>query len=382
MSTGVDIDVVVAGGGAVGLAIAAALAASGREVMVIEAGERCGDETSGRNNQVVHAGFLYPPASLKARLCRDGHRRLMDFARQRGIPHRSAPKLMPAADPAGRAMLEQFLEQGRAVGVTGLEILDKCALAALEPQMRAEAALLSPGTGIIDAAALVAALEGEVQSAGGLLVLRSRITGGAPVDRGTTLSIADEEGAESALTCALFINSAGLGAAGIAAAMSGFPNTARPAIHLARGQFLSHRGAVPFSHLVVPVEPALSAGGSLTHDTGGQARFGPDLSFLPGRDYAPDAAVSDRAVDAIRSWWADLDPGRLDVDYVGIRPRVTGPGLPPGDWLIAGPERHGLPGQYHLFGIDTPGLTACLSLAEHIVALSGKSGNPEGKVLP
>ena len=158
--------------------------------------------------------------------------------------------------------------------------------------------------------------------------------------------------------------------------VEGFPANAVPRIHLARGQFLSHRGAVPFSHMVVPLDPVLSAGGALTTDMAGQARFGPDLSFLDEPSYLPDDAVPGHAVRAIRSWWPGLDAERLEVDFVGIRPRVTGPGEAPGDWLVAGPAQHGQPRQIHLFGIDTPGLTACLTLAEHVVSVAGLSPHP------
>jgi len=366
-----DVDVIVAGGGAVGLAIAAALADAGREVIVLEANERCGDETSGRNNQVIHAGFLYPPGSLKARLCREGHRRMLEYARLRGVPHRILPKLMPVLDEGALPQLTAMQKRGVAVGAPALEILDAAALRWAEPELRAAAALLSPDSGVIDAAAMVAALEGEVQAAGGTVVTRSRVTRGRAETGGTVLTILDAEGEESQIGCRCFVNAAGLGAAAVADAMEGFPGAARPDIHLARGQFLSHRGPTPFGHMVVPLEPLLSAGGSLTLDMGGQSRFGPDLSFLPVRDYRPDAEVSPDAVAAIRAWWPGLDPERLAVDFVGIRPRVTGPGQPPGDWVVAGPDHHGLAGQFHLFGIDTPGLTACLALADHVLALSG-----------
>lgn len=369
-------EVAVAGGGVVGLAIAAALAAEGREVLVLEAGPRCGDETSGRNNQVVHAGFLYPPGSLKAQLCRRGHDRLLDYAAQRGVPVRPAPKLMPAA---GAAQLRPLVEAGHAAGLGGLKILGPADLSALEPELRAEAALLSPGTAVIDAPALVAALEAEAEVAGAMILTRTRVAGGAVGRRGgASLRIEGADGEAHRLDCALFVNAAGLGAEAIARGMAGLNPAAVPRIHLARGQFLAHRGPVPFRHLVVPEGPALAAGAALTLDTAGQARFGPDLSFLAAPDYTPDAGVPAPAIAAIRSWWPGLDPARLSVDFVGIRPRVTGPGQPPGDWCILGPAQHGAAGQIHLLGIDTPGLTACLTLAEHVAGLASLA-DPAGR---
>jgi L-2-hydroxyglutarate oxidase LhgO len=368
MAQALETEVAVAGGGVVGLAIARALALAGRSVVLLESGARCGAETSARNNQVVHAGFLYPPGSLKAALCRPGRDALMAYAAARGVPHRLAPKLMPVLADADLPLLDRLLAWGDAAGVPGLEIVQGAALARLEPALQARAALLSPLTGIVDAAALADALLADAEAAGATIALRTRVLSGTAGDpHRLTLSSAGEA---AELTCDWLINAAGLGAAPLACGLASFPAEHVPVIHHAKGQFLAHAGAVPFRHLIVPAAPALlEAGGSLTFDTAGQARFGADLSFVRGRDYALTPEVPDAAVQAIRAWWPGLDPARLSPDYAGIRPRVTGPGQPPGDWRIDGPGAHGVPGMIHLFGIDTPGLTACLALADHVAGL-------------
>lgn len=368
MAQALETEVAVAGGGVVGLAIARALALAGRSVVLLESGPRCGAETSARNNQVVHAGFLYPPGSLKAALCRLGRDALMAYAAARGVPHRLAPKLMPVLDDADLPLLDRLLAWGEAAGVPGLDIVQGPALARLEPALQARAALLSPLTGIVDAAALVGALQADAEAAGATIACHTRVLSGH-VGTPHRLSLSSA-GEPVDLACDWLINAAGLGAAPLARGLAGFPAAHVPVIHHAKGQFLAHSGPVPFRHLIVPAAPALlEAGGSLTFDTAGQARFGADLTFARGRDYALTPEVPESAVEAIRAWWPGLDAARLSPDYAGVRPRLTGPGQPPGDWRIDGPAAHGVPGIIHLFGIDTPGLTACLALADHVAGL-------------
>ena len=368
MAQALETEVAVAGGGVVGLAIARALALAGRSVVLLESGPRCGAETSARNNQVVHAGFLYPPGSLKAALCRPGRDALMAYAAARGVPHRLAPKLMPVQDDADRPLLDRLLAWGEAAGVPGLDIVQGPALDRLEPALQARAALLSPFTGIVDAAALVGALQADAEAAGATIACHTRVLSGH-VGTPHRLSLSSA-GEPVGLACDWLINAAGLDAAPLARGLAGFPAAHVPVIHHAKGQFLAHSGPVPFRHLIVPAALALlEAGGSLTFDTAGQARFGADLSFVRGRDYALTPEVPDIALQAIRAWWPGLDAARLSPDYAGVRPRLTGPGQPPGDWCIDGPAAHGVPGIIHLFGIDTPGLTACLALADHVAGL-------------
>lgn len=359
-------EVAVVGGGVVGLAIARELAAAGRDVLLLEEHPRFGEETSSRNNQVVHAGFLYPQGSLKAALCKPGRDALMQYCGERGVPHRVATKLMPVMAQEDLPLLEALVEQGRAAGVDDLQILAGAELARLEPSLKAHAALLSPSTGIVDAATLISALEADATAAGAMLVRATRVLDGKIGERGHLLRIRSADGSESKLECTWLVNAAGLDAARLAGSLAGFPAQHVPTIHFAKGQFLSHRGAVPFRHLVVPLRGLLDAGASLTFDPSGQVRFGPDLSFVERRDYSVTAEAPQRTIEAISQWWPDVDASRLAPEFAGIRPRVTGPGNPPGDWRIDGPGEHGIAGVVNLFGIDTPGLTACLALARHV----------------
>lgn len=365
-------EVAVIGGGVIGLAIARALALAGHEVVLAESNPHYGDETSGRNNQVIHAGFLYPPGSLKARFCKPGRDALFAYCAATDVAHRLAPKLMPVAEAADLPRLQALIALGAAAGVNDLALLDAAELARLEPELRAHAALLSPSTGIVDAAALSARLRDDAEAAGAMLVPCAEALSGvvaAENDSGLhQLVIRSSDGSTATLQCRWLINAAGLGAETLARRLQGYRAEWVPQIHFSKGQFLSHRGPVPFRHLVVPLGAALEAGAALTLDPSGQVRFGPDQSFVPERDYSLSAEAPQRAVAAIRDWWPGLDPARLAPEFAGIRPRVTGPGQPPGDWQIDGPARHGIAGLIHLFGIDTPGLTACLALADHIAA--------------
>ena len=366
---------IVIGAGVVGLAIARALALQGREVIVLEANLAPGEETSARSNEVIHAGFLYPAGSLKARLCRPGRDRLYAYCAERGIAHQRRPKLMPAVSEAEVTALHALVAQGRAAGVEDLTVLDAREAAFLEPAMRCVAALLSPSTGVVDSPALMTALQGDAEAHGAIVSLGSRVTGGRITDGGFELVVASRHGDAARIACGTLVNSAGLGAAGLARRLAGFPVGRVPRIHLAKGQFYTYAGRPPFRHIVVPLATTLAWGGALTVDMGGQWKLGPDLSYVEARDYAvaPDAAP--RFADAARRYWPDIDAARLSPGYAGIRPRTTGPGEPLGDWLIDGPAEHGVPGLVHLLGLESPGLTSCLAIADHVVARLAARGS-------
>lgn len=365
----ISCETVVVGGGVVGLAIARALALAGREVLIVECGDRLGDETSSRSNQVIHAGFLYPPGSLKSALCKPGRDALFAYCEAQGVAHRPSPKLMPALSESDLGQLAGLIAQGRAAGVHDLELLTAEELQRLEPQIRAAGALLSPSTGIVDAPGLVAALERDATAAGAMIALRTRVLASSCDGAELSLNVRDAEGANLTIAAGWMVNAAGCGARDLALATRGFPVEHIPDIHYSKGQFLSYSGQTGFRHLIVPFGPALAAGGSLTFDMAGQPRFGPDQSFVTACDYSLTQGAPPHAIDAIRSWWPGLNADRLAPEFSGIRPRLTGPGAPPGDWRIDGPAQHGVPNLLHLFGIDTPGLTACLAIADHVCAL-------------
>lgn len=361
------IDAVVIGAGVVGLACARALARRGCQTLVLERHERFGTETSARNSEVIHAGLYYPAGSFKARLCVDGNRRLYDFCATHGIDHRRCGKLIVATSPEQEARLEALLAQGRANGVGGLEMLGGEAARKMEPELRCTAALLSTTTGIVDSQALMLGLLGDAERHGAVLALRSSLHGGS-VEPGSFCLEVGESPALS-LRAGIVINAAGLSAQRVAASLDGFPAQCIPPTHWAKGNYYAHAGRVPFSRLIYPVPEPGGLGVHLTLDLGGQARFGPDVEWVEALDYAVDPARSANFYAEVRHYWPGLRDGSLAPAFCGIRPKISGPGEPAADFLIQGPAAHGIPGLVNLFGIESPGLTSSLAIAEQVAGL-------------
>ena len=364
------VDCIVAGAGIVGLAVARALARAGREVVIVERNAWIGNETSSRNNEVIHAGFLYAPGSLRARLCRPGAERTYRYCESRGIPCRRLGKLMPAADEAELGILARLVEAGRSVGASELELLDARAAAQLEPALRCAGALHSPFTGIVDTHALMLAYRGDAEDHGAMIAFLSAVTGGNVRD-GIRLRVASEDGRETAVACRVFVNAAGLGARQIARSLTGLSERFVPKVHLALGRFLAWRGPPPFRRIVVPLGERLANGGAFTLDIAGMGKFGADLVWVDEADYRMPGDLAAKFAGAIRSYWPEVDESRLSPDYAGIRPRTWGPNEGNGDWTISGPGDHGVPGLVNLLGIETPGVTAALSLADYVLESLG-----------
>jgi L-2-hydroxyglutarate oxidase LhgO len=358
------VDCIVAGAGVVGLAVARALAQAGREVLVLEANERFGTETSSRNNEVIHAGFLYPAGSIKARLCRPGRDALYRYCAERGITHRRIGKLMIATDDAELAQLGGLAAAAPMHGVEDLVWLDAAAARAMEPNLHCLAALHSPSTGIVDAHALMLALLGDAEAAGALIAYRTRVTAGTHTDQRIVVQTKDADRGGAELSCQTFVNAAGLGARDIALSLCGRLADV-PEVVFAKGNFFSYAGTRPFERLIVPLGETLAGGGAFTIDTGGQGKFGPDLEWVEGVNYTVDPGRAPQFVAAIRHYFLDVEPSRLAPNYSGIRPRVRANGSQ-SDWLVLSPATHGLAGVFHLLGIETPGLTACLALASYV----------------
>ncbi|MBK7956396.1 MAG: NAD(P)/FAD-dependent oxidoreductase [Candidatus Accumulibacter sp.] len=366
---------VVIGAGVVGLACARALAQRGVETVILERNDAFGSETSARNSEVMHAGLYYPTASLKARLCVAGRRQLDEFCATHGVRHRRCGKLIVATAAVQEDRLRALLLQGHANGVADLRWLSAAAASAREPQLRCTAALLSPSTGIIDSHGLMLALLGDAERAGASLALRSPLRGGAIENAGFVL---DSGGADSLRFRAnLVINAAGLWAPEVAASLAGFPSALLPRNHHAKGSYYTLAGRSPFSRLVYPLPETGGLGVHLTLDLGGQARFGPDVEWLPdpipgqpiGKlDYRVDATRADAFPAEIRRYWPGLPDGALAPAYAGIRPKIAGPADAAADFLIQGPAQHGIRGLINLFGIESPGLTASLAIADYVAA--------------
>lgn len=369
MTESAEVECVVVGAGAVGLAVARALARAGREVVVLERADTIGSGISARNSEVIHGGIYYPAGSLKARLCVEGRRMLYDYLERHGLAHRRCGKLIVANGTAQEAELERLAERGRENGVEGLAALTSAQARALEPALRCTAALASPETGILDAHGFMLSLRGEIEDAGGAIALASPLVGAEAEAEGFTLHVGGA--APMRLRARMLVNSAGLSAPAVAARIEGLGVKHVPQAHYAKGNYFSLAGATPFSHLIYPIPEAAGLGVHLTLDLGGQARFGPDVEWIDPPsideiDYAVDARRGDGFYAAIRSYWPALPDGALLPAYAGVRPKLAGPNAPAGDFVISGPETHGMLGLVNLFGIESPGLTASLAIANDV----------------
>jgi L-2-hydroxyglutarate oxidase LhgO len=362
------VDCVVVGAGVIGLAIARRLALIGREVIVLEAAEGIGTVTSSRNSEVIHAGIYYKAASLMARMCVTGKHALYRYCAERGIPHRNCGKLMVATGVNETDKLQSIRAHAEANGVRDLELLSGEMTRALEPALACDAALLSPSTGIIDSHAYMLALRGDAEAAGAAFafhtpLLRAR----AKADR-----IEIDAGGEAPMTleCTLLVNSAGLGAVEVARSIEGMPAELIPRRYLAKGNYFSCSAKTPFSHLIYPVPEPGGLGVHLTLDMAGQARFGPDVEWVDHIDYAVDPSRAERFYPAIRKYWPALHHGALMPSYSGIRPKIVPPSVAVQDFVIQGARDHGVAGLINLFGIESPGLTASLTIADHVGELT------------
>jgi L-2-hydroxyglutarate oxidase LhgO len=359
------IEAVVIGAGVVGLAVARALALAGREVVILEAEDAIGTHTSSRNSEVIHAGIYYPRGSLKASSCVEGRRRLYEYCAARGVPHRRCGKLIVASDDGQLEELRRIRDRAHGNGVTDVDYLPRQRALAMEPELSCVAALYSPATGIIDSHALMLAYLGEAEDHGAMLALRSRLERASANGNEFVLHV---RGAEP-IAARILVNSAGLKAPTVARAIEGYPPAAAPRELYAKGNYYSLTRRSPFTHLVYPVPEPGGLGVHVTLDLGGQARFGPDVEWVDAIGYDVDARRAERFYGAIRRYWPALPDGALAPGYAGIRPKISGPGEPAADFVIQGPREHGVPGLVNLFGIESPGLTSSLALADHVAAL-------------
>jgi L-2-hydroxyglutarate oxidase LhgO len=367
-----EVDCIVIGAGVIGLAVARAIARGDREVIVIEREREAGRHASSRNSEVIHAGIHYAPGSLRARLCVLGKELLYGYCDVNNIAYRRCGKLTVAASAAEQDKLEALAANARACGVE-LEWLDGDEARRLEPELRCALALNSPSTGIIDSHGLLQCLLGDAESYGANVAFGTRVTALRPVKAGIEVCVDSQH--DAAVRARWIVNCAGLSAAAVAASIAGFPRSAIPKIHCAKGSYFSLPGRAPFSHLIYPL-PATSGhlGVHLTLDLAGGARFGPDLQWLESLDdaqpdYGVDAQRAHSFIDAVRAYWPAVPAERLAPAYAGIRPKLSGPAEPARDFLISGPAEHGIPGIVNLFGIESPGLTACLALGDVVAAM-------------
>lgn len=357
----------VIGAGVVGLAVARALARAGHEVVVLEAEAALGLHTSGRNSEVLHAGLYYAPGSRKARLCVEGRRRLVAYCRERGVPHAILGKLVVATSAGEVGELARIEERARACGVLDLRRLDGAEARALEPALRCEAALHSPSTGVIDSHALLQALLADAQAAGAALLLGAPVRGGVALRDAIELELGGREAGRHRFRAV--VNAAGLHAQALSRRVEGLAPSSIPPCHYARGHYATLAGPAPASRLVYPVPEPGGLGVHLTLDLAGRARFGPDVEWVDAVDYRFDERRIAAFYSAVRRYWPALPDGALQPGYAGIRPRLAPANAPAADFAVHGEEQHGVRGLVALYGIESPGLTASLALADEVTGL-------------
>lgn len=358
-----EVDAIVAGAGVIGLAVARALARSGRETLILEAASSFGTETSARNSEVIHAGIYYPRGSLKARMCVAGREQLYRYCEHHDVPHRRCGKLIVATSETQLPQLEAIHAAAIGNGVQ-LEKLSAAQAREMEPELRCVGALHSPLTGIVDSHAYMVALLGEAEAAGARLVCNSRVTAGRIESGGVVVAV---ESTNEELRAGLLVNAAGLAATSLALSIAGVPVAEVPRLRLAKGSYFGLAGRSPFTRLVYPIPETGGLGVHLTLDMAGRARFGPDVEWVDAVDYAVDARRAERFYPVIREYWPELADGALLPAYVGVRPKLSGPGEAAADFRIerAGPV-------INLFGIESPGLTASLAIADEVLRIAGE----------
>ncbi len=363
-----EVDVVVVGAGVVGIAVARALAQAGREVIVLDAAEGIGTETSSRNSEVIHAGIYYPQGSLMARFCVQGRRMLYRYCDERGVPYANCGKLIVATSAAETEMLAGIKARAEANGVEGMRFLTAAEAVAMEPNLSCTGALFSPTTGVLDSHAYMLALQGDAEHGGAVFVFHSPVEGGRVVEEGVEVSVGGAD--PMRLRARRVVNAAGLHACPLARAIEGMPRQLIPQEYFAKGNYFTLVGKSPFSRLIYPVPVPGGLGVHITIDLGGQARFGPDVEWIERIEYVVDPRRADSFYDAVRRYWPGLKDGQIQPGYAGIRPKIVPKGAPGQDFVVQGRAVHGIPSLINLFGIESPGLTAAIALAEHVVELA------------
>jgi len=364
------VDCVVVGAGVLGLAAARALARAGREVIVLEANAAIGMEISSRNSGVIHAGIYYPKDSVKARVCVAGKKSLYAFCEAYGVGHQRIEKLLVATDESQLPLLRSYQERAADNGVDDLRYLTGAEARALEPEVRCSGALLSPSTGIIDVHAYMLALQGDAEEFGAVVAFNTPVLGGRVGARETVVEAGGEHAAT--LACRLLVNCAGLGAQAVAGSINGFPEARVPRLYLAKGNYFSLNRASPFRRLIYPMPVGAWLGVHLVLDLGGRCKFGPDIHWVDRVDYDVDVSQAEAFYPAIRRYWPGLPDGALQPDYAGLRPKLYREGETPRDFLIQGPDDHGVAGIINLYGIESPGLTASLAIADEVVQMAAR----------
>ena len=354
--------VLVVGAGVVGLAIARQAALAGHEVIVAEAEGGIGSGVSSRNSEVIHAGLYYATGSKRAYHCPRGRRMLYEFCGSHGVPHKKCGKLVVATSEGEIDKLSAILKQSEINGVEGCALIDAAAARRMEPELFCVAAMHSPETGVVDSHRYMLALQGDLEDRGGMIAFNTRVERITQVQGGWLLQAGDDT-----ITVDAVVNAAGLGAQKLGGATEGYPQERVPKLFLGKGSYFGHAGKPAFSRLIYPAPIHGGLGVHVTLDLAGRMRFGPDVEWTDEENYDVDPKRADVFYAAIRKYFPRLKDGALVPDYAGIRPKLTGPSEPAVDFMIDGPKQHGVPRLVNLFGIESPGLTSALSIAEEVV---------------
>lgn len=355
------------GAGVIGLAVARELGRAGRSVLILEREATFGSVTSARNSEVIHAGIYYPRGSRKADFCVRGRERLYEYCATRGVPHRKTGKWIVATADAQFDQLDSIARAAQENGVVDVHPITCGQAIREEPELRCIGVLVSPSTGIIDSHAYMLSLLGEAEDEGAVLVPRTNVSRVGRAPGGLAVNCGDDAG--HSLLCEWIVNCAGLAAPGLASCIEGFPSGCIPKAYYAKGSYFALSRRSPFSRLIYPVPEPGGLGVHLTLDMAGRARFGPDVEWVESPNYDVDVACGERFYRLIRTYWPGLEDGALEPAYAGVRPKLSGPGESAADFRIDGPAVHGVEGVINLFGIESPGLTASLSIAEHVRAI-------------
>lgn len=362
------VDAIVVGAGVIGLAVARAIASAGRSVVVVERHSHAGTETSSRNSGVIHSGIYYPPGSSKARLCVRGRSLFYQYCRERNVPHLQCGKLIVATS-SEVSKLEALHANALCNGVDSLQWLDRAGIRAMEPVLCSEVGLWCPDTGIVSVHEFFTALHADVELAGGHVVFRTRFLGSQPTAAGHEVRL-DCDGEPMSMRCSWLVNSAGLAAIEMLRLIGGYPGQRIPPQYFAKGNYFDFSGRSPFRHLVYPMPGAAGLGVHGTLDMAGRLRFGPDVEWVEGvpekLDYAVDPDRVGQFIAAIREYWPEIPAGSLHPSYSGMRPKLVGPGAAAADFRIEGPVEHDVPGLINLLGMESPGLTSSLAIAEEV----------------
>ena len=361
-------DTLIVGAGIIGLAIAREISKEGQQVVVLEKNKRAGDETSSRNSGVIHSGIYYPTGSLKAIFCVEGNRLLYEYVKKRNIGYRNTGKLVVATSSEEIDKLEQLHAKGRENGVEGLELLTKDRVEKIQPEIKAELAMFCPSSGIIDASDFILSLEADLQQKGVTVSFNAKVENINKLNKGFSVQVNSEE--SYSVDAETVINCAGLNAVDIASRTEDLNQDLVPEAYYGKGHYFQLNGNHPFKkHLVYPLPAKDSLGVHVSLDISGKVRFGPDLTWVEELDYSFDETLKEKFIESIKIYWPNLNPEKLTPDYTGIRPKIYGPGGKTADFLLQTSKEHKLEGLINLLGIESPGLTASLSIAKKVSSI-------------